>query len=88
MDNENANSDCSDYEEIVEESLIHVVMDDPDEMAIVNVNSNVRLIAPESESPALQIDNKVIKIFFEAGISDTSVFTCLHSVLQVQRMSI
>lgn len=56
--------DCSDYEEIVEESLIHVVIDDPDEIVNVNANSNVRLIAVESESPALQIENKVFENLF------------------------
>jgi len=60
MDHEDEETDCSDYEEIVEESLIHVVMDNPDDMSTVNVNSNVQLIGVDSDSPALQIENKVI----------------------------
>lgn len=49
----------SDSEEVVEETLIHVVMDNPEETVNVNPNSNVRLIGIDSESPALQIENKV-----------------------------
>lgn len=57
--NEGAESCSSDYEEIVEETLIHVVMDNPDEISHVNVNSNVRMIAIDSDSPMLQIENQV-----------------------------
>jgi len=68
MDHEGEETDSSDYEEIVEESLIHVVMDNPDDMSTVNINSNVRLIAVDSDSPALQIENNVIFLFF-VGVS-------------------
>lgn len=52
--------DSSDCEEIFEESLIHVVMDNPDDMSTMNINSNVRVNAINSDSPTLQIENKVI----------------------------
>lgn len=55
-DNDSTDEDC---EEIVEETLIHVVVDNADEMSILNANSKVRVIAVDSDSPALQIDNKV-----------------------------
>lgn len=59
MDVDTVENDPSDCEEIVEEEFIHVVMDDPEEMSILNSNSNVRMIALESDSPAMQIENKV-----------------------------
>lgn len=52
-------TDESDYEEIIEETLIHVVMDNPEDMSTLNPSSNVRVIAVDSDSPALQIENKV-----------------------------
>lgn len=58
-------SDCE--EEIIEEEFIHVVMDNAEEdmsNPIVNPNSNVRIIAIDSDSPALQIENKVCTRFF------------------------
>lgn len=51
--------DDSDYEEIIEETLVHVVMDNPEDMSTLNPSSNVRVIAIDSDSPALQIENKV-----------------------------
>lgn len=59
MDSNNDSSDTLDCEEIVEETLIHVVMDNADEMSILNPNSNVRVLAVDSDSPVLQIENKV-----------------------------
>lgn len=60
MDYENEGTDSSDYEEICEQSLIHVVMDNPDDMSTVNTNTNVRMIGVDSDSPVLQIENQVI----------------------------
>lgn len=59
MQSDNDPTDSQDCEEIVEETLIHVVVDNADEMSTLNANSNVRVIAIESDSPALQIENKV-----------------------------
>jgi len=64
MQSENDPTDSQDCEEIVEETLIHVVMDNADEMSILNANSNVRVIAIDSDSPALQIENKVSRRLF------------------------
>lgn len=52
-------SDDSEWDEVVEESLIHVTLDNADDTANVNATSNVRVIAIESDSPALQVENKV-----------------------------
>jgi len=60
MHSENDSTDTQDCEEIVEETLIQVVMDNADEMSILNANSNVRVIGIDSDSPALQIENKVL----------------------------
>jgi len=59
MQSDNDSTDTQDCEEIVEETLIHIVVDNADEMSILNANSNVRVIALDSDSPALQIENKV-----------------------------
>lgn len=56
---ENDSSHCEEEIEVEEESFIHVVMDNAEEMSTVNANSNVRMIAIDSDSPALQIENKV-----------------------------
>ena len=61
MHSDNDSKDIQDCEEIVEETLIHVVVDNADEMSVLNANSNVRVIAMDSDSPALQIENKVQK---------------------------
>jgi len=60
MDHGGKETDSSDCEE----SLIHVTKDNPDDMSTVNINSNGRLIAMDSDSPALKIENKVIFLFF------------------------
>lgn len=60
MESNNDSPDTLDCEEIVEETLIHVVMDNADEMSILNQNSNVRVLAVDSDSPVLQIENKVL----------------------------
>jgi hypothetical protein len=65
---ENYPSDCE--EEIVEEELIHVVMDDPEEMSTLNPNSNVRMVAIDSDSPALQIENKVCRFICLTNFDD------------------
>ncbi|XP_060877870.1 zinc finger MYM-type protein 1-like [Metopolophium dirhodum] len=59
MRSENDSTDTQDCVELFEETLIQVVMDNADEMSILNANSNVRVIAVDSDSPALQIENKV-----------------------------
>jgi hypothetical protein len=59
MDSNNDSLDAQDFEEIVEETLIHVTVDNADEMSILNANSNVRVLAVDSETPVLQIENKV-----------------------------
>lgn len=60
-ENENAASCSSDFEEIVEETLIQVVVNNPDDVSHLNVNSNVRVTAIESNNPVLQIENQVLK---------------------------
>lgn len=64
MDSENMEVDSSDYEEVIEKTLIHVVLDNSDEAIAINSNSNIRLIGVESESPVLKVENKVISSFF------------------------
>lgn len=56
--------ELSDSEEIVvEETLIQVTTNNPDDMFSMNANSNVRVIAVDSNSPILQIENKVAFVF-------------------------
>lgn len=56
--------ELSDSEEIVvEEALIQVTTNNPDDMFSMNANSNVRVIAVDSNSPVLQIENKVMFVF-------------------------
>lgn len=56
--------ELSDSEEIVvEETLIQVTTNNPDDMFSMNANSNVRVIAVDSNSPVLQIENKVAFVF-------------------------
>ncbi|XP_050443065.1 uncharacterized protein LOC126847077 isoform X2 [Adelges cooleyi] len=63
--------DSSDTEEIVEESYIQVTMDNPQELNMLNINSNVRVVGIDTESPVLQVQNKEWKcvhgtaLFFE-----------------------
>lgn len=64
MDVDNDSTGTQDFEEIIEESMIHVVLDNADEMSTLNANSNVRVIGVDSDSPALQIENKVDFIYF------------------------
>ncbi|CAI6345280.1 unnamed protein product [Macrosiphum euphorbiae] len=68
------NDSTQDCEEIVEETLIHVVVDNADEMSILNSNSNVRVIAVDSDSPALQIENKIFHFNEWRYIPGTAMF--------------
>lgn len=69
--------ELSDSEEIVvEETLIQVSTNNPDDMFSMNANSNVRVIAVDSNSPVLQIENKVTFVFL------------LYSHVQVQYITI
>lgn len=67
------NNLLDDEEIVVEETLIQVSIDDPDEMSSVNSNSIVRVIALETDSPVLQIENKVSFIFVCINI-----YLCLY----------
>lgn len=51
--------ESSDWDEIVEENFIHVVLDSFEDSSTINANSNVLVTALETESPVLQIENKV-----------------------------
>jgi len=78
-DHSNAENDLSDCEEIVvEETFIQVTPDNPDEMSDLNENSNVRLIAIDSDAPALQIENKVA--FYIYQIVFTIIIKYLHKL--------
>ncbi|NP_001280350.1 uncharacterized protein LOC100569993 [Acyrthosiphon pisum] len=74
MHSDNDSTDTQDCEEIVEETLIHVVVDNADEMSILNANSNVRVIAVDSDSPALQIENKIFHFNEWKYIPGTAMF--------------
>jgi len=74
-DHSNAENDLSDCEEIVvEETFIQVTPDNPDEMSDLNENSNVRLIALDSDAPALQIENKIFHFSKWKYIQGTALF--------------
>ncbi|XP_026813911.1 general transcription factor 3C polypeptide 6 isoform X1 [Rhopalosiphum maidis] len=66
--------DTQDFEEIVEEALIHVTVDNADEISILNVNSNVRVLAVDSETPVLQIENKIFHFNEWKYITGTAMF--------------
>lgn len=74
MDSNNDSPDTLDCEEIVEETLIHVVMDNADEMSILNPNTNVRVLAVDSDSPVLQIENKIFHFNEWKYITGTAMF--------------
>lgn len=50
--------ESSDWDEVVEEMFVHVVLDSLEDTSTINANSNVRVKALETESPVLQIENK------------------------------
>lgn len=59
--------DDSEWDEVVEESLIHVTLDNADDTSNVNATSNVRVIAIDTDSPALQVENKVGESMISPG---------------------
>lgn len=72
-----------DEEIVVEETFIQVSMDNPNDMPIFNVNTNARLMAVDSDSPTLQIENKVNKLNFGSYVSTHNAYFCVFTFLFV-----
>ncbi|XP_050520930.1 uncharacterized protein LOC126894164 [Daktulosphaira vitifoliae] len=66
--------DSSSDEEIVEENYIHVTVDNPDEFNALNVYSNARIIGIDTESPILQVHNKIYHCNEWKYIDGTAIF--------------
>ncbi|VVC32147.1 Hypothetical protein CINCED_3A016998 [Cinara cedri] len=66
--------ESSDWEEFVEEKFIHVVLDSVEDTATINVNSSVQVKALETDSPILEIDNKIFHFNEWKYIPGTAMF--------------